>query len=166
MYRLVVLFLAYAGVRFGEMAALRVSRLDLRRQRAVIAESVTPLSGQGMVWGTTKSHKRREVPIPMFLVDELRAHVARKRPSDLVFHGIRNGAPLRVSTFRLRFGAGAEAIGIPGLHPHLLRHTAASPRDRVRGRCEGGPADAGPQLGNDDAGHLRAPLRGSTRRSR
>ena len=28
-YRLVVLFLAYTGVRFGEMAALRVERLDL-----------------------------------------------------------------------------------------------------------------------------------------
>ena len=60
------------GVRFGEMAALRVSRRDLRRQRAVIAESVTPLSGQGMVWGTTKSHRRREVPIAQF-IEELRA---------------------------------------------------------------------------------------------
>ena len=126
MYRLVVLFLAYTGVRFGEMAALRVSRLDLRRQRAVIAESVTPLSGQGMVWGTTKSHKRREVPIPLFLIEELRAHVGGREPSDLVFAGIRNGAPLRVSTFRLQFGVAAEAIGIPDLHPHQLRHTAAS----------------------------------------
>ena len=126
MYRLVVLFLAYTGVRFGEMAALRVSRLDLQRHRVVIAESVTPLRGQGMIWGTTKSHKRREVPIPLFLVDELRAHVARRGSSDLVFAGIRNGAPLRVSTFRQQFGAAAEAIGIPDLHPHLLRHTAAS----------------------------------------
>ena len=40
-YRLVVLFLAYTGVRFGEMAALRVGRLDLERRRAVICESVT-----------------------------------------------------------------------------------------------------------------------------
>lgn len=115
MYRLVVLFLAHTGVRFGEMAALRASRLDLRRQRAVIAESVTPLSGQGMVWGTTKSHKRREVPIPQFLVEELRAHVGRKEPNDLVFAGIRNGAPLRVSTFRLQFGVAADAIGVPDL---------------------------------------------------
>ena len=30
MYRLVVLFLAYTGVRFGEMAALKVKRVDLR----------------------------------------------------------------------------------------------------------------------------------------
>ena len=39
--RLIVLFLAYTGVRFGELAALRVGRLDLLRRRAIIAESVT-----------------------------------------------------------------------------------------------------------------------------
>jgi integrase len=70
-YRLVVLFLAYTGVRFGEMAALRVSRLDLTRRRATIAESVTVVQGQGLVWGTPKSHERRQVPIPRFLVAEL-----------------------------------------------------------------------------------------------
>ena len=57
-YRLIVLFLAYTGVRFGELAALRVGRLDLRRRRAVIAESVT-LVGSRQVFGTPKSHERR-----------------------------------------------------------------------------------------------------------
>jgi len=47
-YRLVLLFLAYTGVRFGEMAALRVSRLDLTRPRATIAESVTVVQGKGL----------------------------------------------------------------------------------------------------------------------
>ena len=84
MYRLVVLFLAYTGVRFGEMAALKAKRLDLLRGRAVIAESVTPVQGHGMVWGPPKSHHRREVAIPGFLVDDLAAHVAGKEPEDLV----------------------------------------------------------------------------------
>ncbi len=52
--RLVVLFLAYTGVRFGEMAALRVKRLDLVRRRAAIVESVTPVLGKGLVWGTPR----------------------------------------------------------------------------------------------------------------
>ncbi len=125
-YRLVVLFLAYTGARFGEMAALKVARLDLRRGRAMIAESVTPIAGQGLVWGTPKNHQRREVPIPKFLVDELRDHVAGKRPDELVFASIRSDQPLRVSTFRQTFGVAASAIGMPGLHPHQLRHTAAS----------------------------------------
>jgi len=126
MYRLVVLFLAYTGVRFGEMAALRVGRVDLARRRAVIAESVTPVQGLGMVWGTTKTHQRREVPIPRFLVDDLARHLENREPDDLVFAGIRSGNPLRVNAFRKAFRPAAEAIGIPDLYPHELRHTAAS----------------------------------------
>jgi len=114
------------GVRFGEMAALRVARLDLRRNRAVIAESVTPVQGQGLVWGTPKTHQRREVPIPRFLAAELAGHVAGRKPDALVFAGIRNGQPLRVSTFRAAFSAAARTIGVPDLYPHQLRHTAAS----------------------------------------
>ena len=125
-YRLVVLFLGYTGVRFGEMAALRVSRLDLRRNRAIIAESVTPVQGLGLVWGTPKTHQRREVPIPKFLASDLGCHIEGKQLDDLVFAGIRNGQPLRVGTFHTAFSAAARAIGVPDLHPHELRHTAAS----------------------------------------
>ena len=101
-------------------------RLDLVRRRAVIAESVTPVQGKGLVWGTPKSHQRREVSIPRFLVADLAEHIAGKEPDDLVFGGIRNGQPLRVSTFRGPFSVAAAAIGIPDLYPHALRHTAAS----------------------------------------
>ena len=125
MYRLVVLFLAYTGVRFGEMAALEVKRIDLTRRRAVIVESVTPVQGKGLVWGTPKSNQRREVSIPSFLVNDLAARVDGREPDDLVFGGIRNDQPLRVSTFRTAFSAAAASIGVPDLHPHELRHTAA-----------------------------------------
>ena len=122
-----MLFLAYTGVRFGEMAALRVGRLDLERRRAVICESVTVVPGHGLVWGTPKTHQRREVPIPAFLAAELVDHVAGKGPEDLVFTGVRRGQPLRPAIFRRgHFDAAAKAIGIPDLHPHELRHTAAS----------------------------------------
>jgi integrase len=125
-YRLIVLFLAYTGVRFGEMAALRVGRIDFLRRRAVIAESVT-LVGAQQVWGTPKGHERREVPLPGFLVEELATHVRGKAPDDLVFTGIRGGGALRAPIFRrAAFDRAAAAIGTPGLHPHELRHTAAS----------------------------------------
>jgi integrase len=43
-----------------------------------------------------------------------------------VFTGERGGV-LRAQVFqRAAFTAAAEAIGVPGLHPHELRHTAAS----------------------------------------
>jgi integrase len=124
--RLIVLFLAYAGVRFGELAALRVGRLDFLRRRAIIAESVTLVRSE-LVFGTPKGHQRREVPIPPFLLDDLKEHVAGKQPSDLVFTGTRSGGALRGPVFRdAAFDAAAVAIGKPGLHPHELRHTAAS----------------------------------------
>lgn len=42
----------------------------------------------------------------------------------------------------------------------------SQPRDRLRRRRQGRPADARPQLGDHDTGHLRAPLRGPTGRGR
>ena len=126
-YRLGVLFLAYTGVRFGEMAALKVGRLDLPRRRAVIAESVTVVQGKGLVWSTPKTHNRREVPIPDFLAEELAPQVQGRAVSDLVFPAVRSGGPIRAAIFRRgHFDAAATAIGVPELHPHELRHTAAS----------------------------------------
>lgn len=145
-----VYFLAYTGVRFGEAAALRVSGLDLGRRRASIVESVTPVRGV-MVWGDTKTHERRVVPLPRFLVTLLEGHVMDKAPGDLVFLG-HGGGVLRGSTFRagpLRHAAEALGLCEPKLdddgqpvtrrvrgvevpvyaghfHPHEFRHTAAS----------------------------------------
>lgn len=124
-YRLVVLFLAYTGVRWGEMAALRVGRVNFLRRRASIIESVTVVKGV-LTWGTPKGHARRDVPIPRFLIDELAAHVAGKEPDDLVFTGVKGGA-LRSKMFQgATLTAAAVQIGVPGLTAHKLRHTAAS----------------------------------------
>jgi integrase len=123
-YRLVVLFLGYTGLRWGEMAALRAHRVDFLRRRALVAESVTPV--KGVTFGSTKGHERREVPIPRFLLEDLARHVAVRKPNDLVFIGQR-GAALRYPVFQ--HGALNEAcarLGIPRLTPHELRHTAAS----------------------------------------
>lgn len=136
-----MLFLGYTGVRFGEMAALRVSRLDLRRNRAIIAESVTPVQGLGLVWGTPKTHQAREVPIPQFLPSDLGRHIEGKQPDDLVFAGIRNGQPLRVGTFHTAFSAAARAIGVPtstrtssGTRPRAWPSPAV-PTSRSCSRC-------------------------------
>src|SRR6476659_1978611 len=97
-YELVVLVLAYTGVRFGEMAALRVRRLDPLKRRVEIAESVTSVNG-ALVWGTPKGHARRWVSVPRFVAERLGAHVAGRMPDDLVFTSPQ-GEPLRASNFR------------------------------------------------------------------
>ena len=152
-----MLFLAYTGVRFGEMAALRVARLDLRRSRAVIVESVTPVQGHGLVWGTPKTHQRREVPIPRFLAAELAEHIKGKQPDDLVFAGIRNGQPLRVSTFRTAFSAAAERSAYPTCTrtssgtPRPASRSPPAPTSRSSSRCSG---TASATMTLDTYGHL------------
>ena len=124
-YGLVVKFLAYTGVRFGELAALRVRNLDLTRRRAYIVESVTLVRGSHQ-WGTSKGHERREVPIGL-LADDLAAHVAAKSADDLIFPGTMNGKPLRSKVLQdAALTRAAVKIGKLGLTPHGLRHTAAS----------------------------------------
>ena len=121
----VILFLAYTGLRFGEMAALRVRRLDLLRRRIEVAESVTAVNGE-LVWGTPKGHARRWVGVPQFVVDLLALQVAGKPPDDLVFTAPGRGPP-RASNFRRDvFTPAAGDAGISGVTPHSLRHTAAS----------------------------------------
>lgn len=67
----VVRFLAYTGLRWGEMAALRVQDFDMLRRRVNVSRPVTE-SG-GLVWSTPKTWKRRSVPYPAMLADELAA---------------------------------------------------------------------------------------------
>ena len=120
-----ILVLSYCGLRWGEMAALRVGRVDTMRRRFDIAESVTEDVGR-LVWGDPKNHQRRSVPIPKFLVDELDVLKAGKGPKDLMFTGAHGGV-LRNGNFRRDvFNPAAIKAGLDGLTPHELRHTAAS----------------------------------------
>ena len=65
---LVVRFLAYTGLRWGEMAALRVQDFDMLRRRVSISRSVTEVDG-GLDWRTPKTWERRSVPFPAALTD-------------------------------------------------------------------------------------------------
>lgn len=126
----VVLFLAYTGLRWGEMAALKVGRLDMLRRRLEVAEAVSAPRGQ-LVWSTPKSHSSRSVPFPEFLADPLARRCEGRKRDELVFVGP-DGGVLRSGNFRRRqFAAAVKACkgadsDFPHMTPHDLRHTAAS----------------------------------------
>lgn len=124
--RVVVKVLAYCGLRWSELAGLRVSCVNLERRRLEIVETAVEVNGGRLVYGAPKSGERRSVPVPAFLVDELRTIIDGKVGSDLVFT-TRQGNPLRNRNARRSwFNDAAEAIGEPDLTPHSLRHTCAS----------------------------------------
>lgn len=121
-----VRFLGYSGLRWGEAVALRRSAINLDRRRVRVKESATEVGGK-LEWGTPKTHEARSVILPAFLCTRLASHVDGMSPNDLVFRASRGG-PLRSSNFRRDVWtvACAEA-GMPeGLLVHDLRDTAAS----------------------------------------
>ncbi len=61
-----VRFLAYTGLRWGEMAALKVENFDMLRRRVNVVQGVAEVKGS-LVWSTAKNHERRSVPFPAFL---------------------------------------------------------------------------------------------------
>lgn len=124
-FRVLVLTLAYCGLRFGEAVALRVKYVDVERQRIQVRSSATAVTGQGIVEGDTKNHTARAVPVPAFLLEELQATIEGRGGDDLVFPG-RKGGFLPLGELRWQFDQAASAVGLAGLVPHELRHTAAS----------------------------------------
>lgn len=123
--QLIVYTLAYSGLRWGELAGLRVQDFDPLRRRLNIEQTIVEAGGKVHV-KAPKDNEIRSVPAPKFLVEMIAAHVAGCSAGDLIFTAPRGG-PLRNRNERGRwFDQAAEAIGIPELTPHSLRHTAAS----------------------------------------
>ena len=126
----VVIFLAYTGLRWGEMAALRVGDLDIDKRRVNVEQAVTEV-GRDFIYGTPKNHSRRSVPFPNFLAEMLRRHIGGKGRERFIFTAPMGGALSNRNWRRRNFERGmAELVEahpeLTPLTPHDLRHTAAS----------------------------------------
>lgn len=128
-YSAVILFLAYTGLRYGEMAALTCGDVVMLRRRVNVRRSVTEVKGV-LTWSTPKNHEQRSVPFPSFLSEYLARAMEGKGREDLVFTAPEGGV-LRLATFRTRtlnraVATLVEAGEFPRVTVHDLRHTAAS----------------------------------------
>jgi len=118
--------LAYTGLRFGELAALRVGDVDLTRRRILVSRAIAQVAGVGLVEDTTKTHQARSVPIlTTALGDTLKAVMADRRPDEYLFPAP-NGGPMRNSFFRWRFDRACETAGLTGISIKTMRHSAGS----------------------------------------
>jgi integrase len=128
-YGPLVLTMAYTGLRWGEVTALRVQDYDPAKRRLTVNENAVDVSGTIHV-GKPKSHKSRSVPIAGFLVRLLNEATSGKQPLDLIFGDGRNY--VRQSTSGRGWFAKAVRLSqkddetFPRVTPHDLRHTAAS----------------------------------------
>ena len=128
-YRDVVPVMALAGLRWGELAGLRVGdRVSipgpgLRLRRAVLASG----GGGALYVDTLKNKRARTVPLVEDLVPVVDRWSAGKAPDAWLF-AAPEGGPLRESNWKrsVSWSAATAAAGIPGFRVHDLRHTGAS----------------------------------------
>lgn len=128
-YRVLILFAAFVGLRWGELVAIRSRDLDLDSGLVQVTRKFAELQNGQRVAGPPKSDAGfRTIALPQVVVTELRRHLKEFPPVDrnsLVFVGPK-GAPLRRNNFHrtVRWAEVTKAVGLPdGFHFHDLRHT-------------------------------------------
>lgn len=129
-YRLMALMAAWCALRFGELAELRRSDIDVKNHVVHVRRGVVRAKGQRVVKGPKSEAGKRPVNIPPHLMplvrDHLRDHVVVGRNA-LVFPAA--GDPTRhmapSALYRVYYPA-REAAGRPDLRFHDLRHTGAT----------------------------------------
>ena len=136
-WRLVVEMLAYTGVRWGELAGMHVHRVDLKRQRVLVADVLN--AGASTVKPYPKGRRRRYVPLTDSLVAQLTPLVEAATPGgcglphatgvcrhQLLLTGPRGGALVN-SNFRSQVWVpGLLDAGVDEARLHDLRHTYAT----------------------------------------
>ena len=126
-HRVLILTAAFTGLRFGELAALRVANLDLLRSRLTVSHTLSEVQGV-IIEGPPKTKASlRTLTLSATIVDELARHLAGGTDPDRYVFLAPSGGPLRRSNFRHRVWLPAvKAAGLEGFTFHGLRHTAAT----------------------------------------
>lgn len=122
--RLLVLVAGYCGLRWGELAALRWSDVDLQARTLRVVRAYSEEAPRGEL-SPVKNHQARTVPVPAVVSGELADYQAQCNLDGLVFPS-EAGTPLRNRNWRRDvFDSAVKALGLT-ITPHNLRDTAAS----------------------------------------
>ena len=125
-YRALIFTAAYTGLRWGELAALRVDRINFLRGTLSVTEALTEVNGHVHV-GPTKTGAHRTVSLPKFLIEMLSEQVRLYPSSTGLAFTSAEGTPLRRNFYRRHYKPAVRAAGLPeGLRFHDLRHACAA----------------------------------------
>jgi integrase len=129
-YQALILLGTFAGLRWGELAALTRGNVDLENATVRVVSTLTETDSGTLKPGPPKSAAgRRTVQLPQLVIPVLRQHLdryAQPGHDGLVFTGP-NGAPLRRSNFGRRVWLPALArAGLPEIHFHDCATPATS----------------------------------------
>ncbi len=129
-YRAMILTAGLAGLRQGELLALRRSDVVLRAGVIRVHRKRQQLDSGEIIEGAPKSEAgRRTVALPGTLVDVLRAHVADfvAKGDDAYVFTSSDGPPIERNNFRNRVWLpSTREARLEGLRFHDLRHTAGT----------------------------------------
>lgn len=121
------------GARQGELFALRWADVDLETGVLTIRRALQDADRRGgLTSGATKTQaSRRRFALPSIAIEALRRHRERQKADGNVGAGLiftaTNGKPVRRQNFlRRNFYPLLERAGLPKIHFHDLRHTAAT----------------------------------------
>lgn len=120
------------GLRFSEIAGLRVGAIDTEHGMLSVVETVTRDASGRPVFGPPKSEaSRRTMAIPARLCEVLAAHLSATGPrsadSDALLFVAPDGGPIRYANWRNRVWLPAcRATGLEGLGFHDLRRVNAT----------------------------------------
>ena len=125
-YRALVLLAAFGSLRWGELAALRRSDIDLPALAIRVERQLTETARGGLAFGPPKSDAGlRGVPVPGVIAADVQQHLdlyAQDDEDALVFTSP-TGTPLRHGNFYRRVWLPAvKKAGMTAVHFHDLRH--------------------------------------------
>jgi integrase len=130
-WRAMVLVAGFAGLRMGELIALRRKHVDLKAHSLTVGEQVVTLEGGRRLVTEPKTEAgRRVIALPQLVVDSLAEHMrnqdpGREGPQALLFPA-EDGGLLPVTTFYKHWRRARHQVGRDDLHLHDLRHVAGT----------------------------------------
>jgi len=125
--RLAVPLSAWCALRFGEIAELRRSDIDLANGVVKIRRAMVRVDGKTIVEQPKSQAGIRDVHMPLHLVPEVKTHLRTfvTGRGGLIFPGADGVSQIHLSTLRKYFMRACTTAGRPDLRWHDLRHTGA-----------------------------------------